>query len=185
VLWTLFSTVLLIPKVLTLRRRVQVWNSIRLGAGAIGVAAMAAGVIVKNHHGFILAGILLIVAALVIGPERHKISVDERARELGALVVLDGGQGYTPEGKKFEARLGVGTDRVWVLGTDLRVVREFLLSRLQTLQAVPAGSDWKLCLAGDQLAAEFLYEGVFAEHLARVAEATLRNRVHRELAVIP
>ena len=100
-------------------------------------------------------------------------------------MVLDGGQGHTPEGKTFEARLVLGTDRVWVLDSDLRVVREFLLARLRTLQAVPAGSDWKLRLAGDQMAAEFLYEGVFAEHLARVAEATLSSRVRRELTVIP
>jgi len=35
----------------------------RLAAGGIGLAAMASGVIVKNHHGLIFAGILLIVGS--------------------------------------------------------------------------------------------------------------------------
>jgi hypothetical protein len=32
--------------------------------------------------------------------------------------------------------------------------------------------------------AEFIYEGGFAEHLARVADATVRSRLRRELPVL-
>jgi hypothetical protein len=32
--------------------------------------------------------------------------------------------------------------------------------------------------------AEFIYEGTFAEHLARVAETTLRSRLYRELPIL-
>jgi hypothetical protein len=35
-----------------------------------------------------------------------------------------------------------------------------------------------------QATAEFLYEGNFAEHLARVADATVRSRLYRELPVM-
>jgi hypothetical protein len=48
----------------------------------------------------------------------------------------------------------------------------------------PSGADWNFRVHCDQTKAEFMYEGSFAEHLAGVAEATVRSRLNRELPVL-
>jgi hypothetical protein len=37
---------------------------------------------------------------------------------------------------------------------------------------------------GERTKTEFIYEGSFAQHLAGVAEATVRSRLNRELPVL-
>jgi hypothetical protein len=51
--------------------------------------------------------------------------------------------------------------------------------------AEASGSQWLLRVAWPDHIAEFSYRGIFAEHLARVAESTVRSVMRPSLPVIP
>jgi len=195
-LYLLFALVLLIPKTLALRHRRWRWNALRLLAGVVGALLLRAGVEGGAGRWAPLVGLLLLVLALLIRPAPTGPSLDAHKRRLGALVVVNGGL-YAPAGEKpLPVRLFVAPER-------MRVVDEFLRTRLEipfaevralhVLSASPpaapapttlAAEDWVLLVEWAGGAARFSYQGHFAEHLARVAETTLRHQLRRELPVM-
>lgn len=184
VLWLLFATILMIPQTLALRRHPRKWNAVRIGAALLGVAIVVAA-FAKDTWGWpAIFGSGLLLFALAIHPERPKPRVDERARKLGALIVVDGGRYRGTDGTQAEARLFVGPARLWVLGADLHLLNEFPFEQISEVRTETEQGCWKLCLGREGGVEEFLYRGPFAEHLARVAESTLRSRLRHELPVI-
>jgi len=183
VLWVIFGSILMIPKINRLRRHTRGWTFSRIVASLAGLVMIAVGAAEQHKFAIIASGVLLLLFALLLPPERPKLSVDERAKELGALIVVDGGV-YRDAQAPQRAKLFIGVDRLWVLNSGLVVLSEIPLQELREVVVEPAGSDWKLRLDCDRIAAEFLYRGNFAEHLARVADETLRSRLHRQLSVL-
>ena len=184
VLWLIFGLILVIPKVNRLRRHRRAWNFGRIVAGLAGAALIASGAPQPHKFEIFAIGALVLLFALLLPAERPKMSVDARARELGALIVVDGGACTDAAGAPHRVKLFIGSDRLWVLDSALDVLSEIPLQQLRALTLVPAGPDWKLRIDCGQSAPEFLYQGNFAEHLARVADETLRSRLHRELPVL-
>jgi hypothetical protein len=183
-LWLIFALVLLIPKVNRLRRRRKTWNSIRI-LSVIAGAAMLLLAISRGHVIILLlAGSLVLLFGLLVSAERPEISVDARAKELGALITVDGGRYIDAAGNRHRTKLFVGPDRLWALDSALHVVLEVPLTQVQTLFVEPSGADWSFRLEGQQTKAVFIYQGSFAQHLAGVAEATVRSRLNRELPVL-
>lgn len=201
-LWALFSMVLLIPKILALRRQPHIWNAARRTALLCGVGLILMAFLVPGHFlrtVAIAAGALLGTLALLISPEKSSGSsrspdlIDARARALGALVVVDGGRYLRSDGRLVEARLFVGSERLWVLDAALTTMIEIPIAQIIAASAAPVGhpgsnpqdDQWKLCVTWPLSAEEFLYAGPFAEHLARVAESTIGSQLRRELPVLP
>jgi hypothetical protein len=182
-LWAIFAMILMIPKVKRLRRRSRLWNFVRGIMVFAGVAMVAFGA-AKGHYVLALVAGAMILFAVVLGPQRPEFSVDARARELGALIAVDGGRYIDAAQNRHRAKLFIGTDRLWVLDGALQVLVEIPLPKIRTVSVEPAGTNWSVRLDGEEKIAEFIYEGSFAEHLARVADATLRSRLHRELPVL-
>lgn len=182
-LWAIFALVLMIPKVNRLRRRRRTWTFIRILVAITGTSILVFGFARGDAFVLIVAGALMLLFALVRA-ERPEISVDARAKELGALIAVDGGRYVDATGKQHRAKLFVGPDRLWVLDDALHMLVEILLPEIQTVVVQAAGPNWKLCLDGEKKRSEFIYEGSFAEHLATVAEATVRSRMNRELPVL-
>jgi hypothetical protein len=188
-LWLIFGMVLLIPKVNRLRRRIRAWNLVRMLTAIAGAVMLALGAVRGHAVTLLVAGALLLLLALVATPDRPQVSsalsIDARARELGAWIALDGGRYIDAGGSGHRAKLFIGADRLWALDATLQVLLEVPLQQIRTLFVEPAGRAWIFRLDGEQTRAEFIYEGSFAEHLAGVAEATVRGRLHRELPVLP
>ncbi len=185
-LFVLFATILLIPKFLGLRRRPLLWNGLRFLAAVIGAFLIAD----KTGSLFSLAtGLLLFVLALAVKPMKQEKSVDEQARELGALIALNGGQFCTTGEKPRPVRLFVASERLRVLDLAHRPLLDVAWSAISTVRAEAMANGWRLLVAWSESgqqprAAEFHYGGFFAEHLARTAETTLRNQLRRELPVV-
>ena len=200
-LWALFSMVLLIPKILALRRQARIWNAARRTALMCGVGLILTAFLVPDHFLkmiAIAAGALLATLALLISPEKPSGSsrspdlIDARARALGALVVVDGGRYLRSDDRLVEARLFVGSERLWVLDVALTTMIEIPIAQIIAARAEPAdpgsrpqNDKWKLRVTWACSAADFLYAGPFAEHLARVAESTIGSQLRRELPVLP
>lgn len=183
-LWAIFALVLMIPKVNRLRRRRRTWTLVRVlmlatGAALLGVAAARGHAVTP-----LAAGILLLLVALILGSERPEFSIDARARELGALIVVDGGCYSDMSGSVHRVKLFLAPDRLLVLDLKLQVLAEIPLQEIRTMAVEPVNEGWTFRVEQAQTAAVFIYQGTFGEHLARVAEATVRGQLYRELPVL-
>jgi hypothetical protein len=183
-LWAIFALVLMIPKLNRLRRRRRTWTLVRVLMSVTGTALL--GVAAARGHSAtpLAAGVLLLLVALILAPERPEFSIDARAKELGALIVVDGGRYSDMSGSVHRAKLFLAPDRLLVLDLKLQVLAEIPLQEIRTLAVEPVNDDWTFRVEQAQTAAMFIYKGTFGEHLARVAEATVRGQLYRELPVL-
>ena len=183
-LWVIFAVLLIIPRLNRLRRQRKAWNFVRILMALAG-AAMLALVVAHGHAlALVVAGALMLLFALLLTPERPEFSVDARAKELGALIVVDGGRYIGAAGRRHRAKLFIGPDRLWVLDASLQVLLEIPLQEVRAVLVEPTGIDRTFRVEWGQTTAEFIFDGSFAEHLARVADATVRSRLYRELPVV-
>jgi hypothetical protein len=183
-LWLIFALVLMIPKVNRLRRRRKTWNFVRILVAIAGLSILLFSFVRGPAFALIAAGALMLLFSLLVTAERPEISVDARAKELGALITVDGGHYIDAAGKRHRTKLFVGPDRLWALDSALHVLLEIPLTQVRTLVVEPSGANWSFRLDGQQMKAEFIYGGGFAQHLAGVAEATVRSRLKHELPVL-
>jgi hypothetical protein len=179
----IFALVLMIPKVNRLRRRKRSWNIIRVLMALAGAGML----VVSATHGsplrLVFAGGLLLFA-LLVPEQRPAFSIDARVRELGALIAVDGGWYIDAAERRYPAKLFVGPDQLWVLDAALHVLLEIALTQIRMLVVEPSSENWRLLVHCENVTVEFIYEGNFAQHLAGVADATIRSRLNRELPVL-
>ena len=194
----LFTAILIIPKTRALRRNIWEWSAVRLVVAGLGCLL---GWRYKHAHGGLVDlvfGIVLMAFGLVVRAKPQAKSVDAQAQELDALVVLNGGA-FIPHGADRPSRLVsifVNPDRLFVVDGREHTLEEIPVVRVRQLEARPVtapgepeaeAQTWDLEIsweANEMRTARFRYDGVFAEHLARVAENTLRNLLRRDLPVI-
>lgn len=188
----LFYLILLIPRVRRLRRRVRLWTGIRIAAGLAGIV-LGAAFLRGGSAGFLVGALALVLFALLIRSTPVKKSIEDRARDLGALVVLNGGRWISSTGEPAcAANIFAGTERLIVEDGAGRALVQIPLARIQRCRAQALepgeGSPWELEIIWDSPSpqtARFHYTGFFAEHLARVAETTIETLRRKELPVLP
>lgn len=196
-LFIFFGTMLMIPRIRRLRRRVWAWTCIRIVVALCGgwllwrFAAARAGVAT------LAGGLALLASALLIRAKPAVKSLDDLTRELSALIVLNGGTfRRSPDSAPIpQTQIFVHPEQIIVLGPREDRLLEIPLTKVRNLAAHPVTNGtrenlepWevKIDWAGDgPCAATFHYDGAFAEHLARVTESTLRSQWKRGLPVLP
>jgi hypothetical protein len=194
----LFAAILVIPKVRRLRRRIWEWSAVRILVASLGCLL---GWRYKHANGGVVdlvVGVALMAFGLLVRAKPEGKSVDAQARQLDALVVLNGGA-FIPAGNERPSRLVsifVNPDRLFVVDEHEHTLEEIPLVRVRELAARPVlaqgeseaeAQTWDLEItweSKDMRTARFRYDGVFAEHLARVAEATVRNVLRRDLPIL-
>jgi hypothetical protein len=181
----LFAIVLLVPRVLDLRRNEQSWLAFRVILGLVGAALVVLPLGLWNIYFLALGGLAIFLTAILLPPAKPSTTVDEKARELGAFIVVNGGS-YQPGNEPASAvQLFVGPERIWALDSHLRPLLVLPTSEIIAASAEHPKSFWVLRIQWSDRAAEFSYRGVFAEHLARVAQTTLQSVIRPALPVIP
>jgi len=120
-LWLIFALVLMIPKVNRLRRRRRTWNFLRILVAIAGISILVFGFVRGPAFALIAAGALILLFGLLVSAERPEISVDARAKELGALITVDGGRYIDPPHLQKGRHLDRLLDRVGVHREDLAV----------------------------------------------------------------
>jgi len=194
----LFAAILVIPKVRALRRKIWEWSAVRIAVALLGCLL---GWRYKHANGGVadlVVGVALMAFGLLVRAKPEPKSVDAQARELDALVVLNGGA-FIPAGSERPSCLVsifVNPDRLFVVDEREHSVEEIPLIRVRELTSRPALAEgeseaeaqtWDLEItweSKDMRTVRFRYDGVFAEHLARVAETTIRNLLRKELPII-
>jgi hypothetical protein len=180
-----FVLVLLVPKLLQLRRNEHSWTFFRILLGLSGASLIILPIGLGNSYVLSLVGMAMFIAAILLPPAKTEISVDEKARALGALVVVNGGQ-YQPDNSGAAAvQLFVGSESISVLDDRFQSLLVVPANEIISVRAEGSGGTWLLKLVWADHAAEFSYRGIFAEHLALVAESTIQSVMRPALPVIP
>ena len=180
-----FVLILLIPKLLHLRRNARSWLFFRILLALAGASLILLPVGLGNSYVLSLVGLAMFTASILLPSAKPEIGADDKARELGALVVVNGGKFKLGEASSFAAQLFVGADYVRVLNSQLQCVLEIPVSEITAARAEESHGRWFLRVNWTCKTAIFAYRGVFAEHLARVAETTLQSVMRPSLRVIP
>jgi hypothetical protein len=89
------------------------------------------------------------------------------------------------EDEASAVQLFVCPDRIWALDSQLRPLLVIPIAQISSAIASESAVDWILRIRWAENTADFHYRGIFAEHLARVAESTLRSMIQPVLPVIP
>ncbi|HEV2423237.1 MAG TPA: hypothetical protein VGZ29_00265 [Terriglobia bacterium] len=196
-LGALFSAILLIPRLRRLRRRPRAWLAFRAGAGLAGAVLIWRFARADAGSGSLAAGVALIALAALVRSRPQKKTADEVARELGALVAVNGGEfaAAAGNGSRRPVYIFVHPERLLVLTPAFRRLVEIPLAGLRQVSTGPAGANgrrrdeaWELRIDWEsegRQAAVFHYQGTFAEHLARVAGQTITTVWKKSLPVLP
>lgn len=181
----LFALVLLVPKLARLRHDKRCWMAFRLLLAATGALLVIQPHRLLNPWLPGLIGLAMFLMAILLPPAIPMTSVNDKARELGALVVVKGGE-FQPDGRsRMTVLLFVGVDRICVLDQHLQPLRTIPLADVLSVAVTQTDDHWVLRISSSDHSTEFFYGGVFAEHLARMAESTVRSVVPFSLPVIP
>ncbi len=180
----LFALVLLIPKTLHVRRNPRSWMLVRISWGVAGAALVVLPLGFGTSFVPAILGLAMFVSAILLPPAKPDAGTGEKARELGALVVVNGGRFKLGEAS-FAAQLFVGDEHISVCDSRLESFLEIPVSEITSAQAEESHGRWFLRINWANKTAAFAYRGVFAEHLARVAETTIRSVMRPALPVLP
>ncbi len=181
----LFALVLLIPKILHARRNAHSWMLFRIFLGVAGAAMVILPLGAWSSYAPAIAGLVLFVSAILLPPAKPVTNVDDKVRELGALVVVNGGRFKLGDAASFAAQLFVGAEDISVRDSRLQSFLEIPVSEITSAQVKESHGRWFLRINWRDKIAGFAYDGVFAEHLARVAETTIQSVMRPALPVLP
>ncbi len=156
----LFALVLLIPKILHIRRNPRSWMLFRIFLGVAG-------------------------AALVVLPVGLGTSFVPAIVGLAMFVVVNGGRFQLANARSAAVQLFVGAESVSVLDRHFQQLLEIPVSEITAACAEESEESWRLRMAWANQSVDFSYGGIFAEHLARVAETTIRSVMRPALPVLP
>jgi hypothetical protein len=181
----MFAAVLLIPKLLHVRRNAQSWMAFRVFLGFAGAALVILPLSLWNSWLAAIAGLGMFMAAILLPPAKTLNIPDEKARELGALVIVNGGNYQPGNAAPAHVQLFVGAERIWALDSNFQPLLVIPAAEIISANALQKKDRWILQVRWSDNAAEFSYQGVFAEHFARVAQSTLGSVMHSPLPILP
>jgi hypothetical protein len=186
----LFALVLLLPKLLNLRRDRRSWFAFRVLLAIAGASLVVLPLSLWNSWHAAIAGLAMFLAAILLPGAKPDTTLADTAARLGALVIVNGGDYQLENGQLEDAppspvQLFVCSERIWALDSHLRPVLLIPISQISSATAAESAGDWIVRIRWADRTADFHYHGIFAEHLARVAESTLRSVIHPPLPVLP
>jgi hypothetical protein len=182
---SLFALVLLLPKLLNLRRDRRTWFAFRILLAFAGASLVILPLSLWNSWTAGIAGLALFLAAILLPGAKPDTTLSDTASQLGALVVVNGGEYQPGNAQLAPVQLFVGAERVWALDSQMHPLLVVPTAQITSATAAESADDWILRLRWAEHTADLHYRGIFAEHLARVAESTLRSVMHQPLPVLP
>jgi len=191
----LFSVILLIPRLRRLRRHPKAWLVLRIVVATAGVALIWRFARLGGGPASLAVGLALLIVGVVVRARPEKKTVDDVARELDALVVVNGGDFSGDGNQHSDVSIAVGTERLVVLTRAHQRLAEIPLGATRQISTGLAGANghrssavWELRIDWESEGCEtarFRFQGTFAEHLARVAGQTIISVWKKSLPVIP
>ena len=168
-----------------LRRNPRSWMFFRVFLGIVGAALVLLPLGLGSSFFPAIVGLAMFISAILLPPARPDVIAGDKARELGALVVVNGGRFKLGDAPSFAAQLFVGDKLVSVRDAQLESFLEIPVPEITSVQAGESHGHWFLRVNWANRTAVFAYRGAFGEHLARVAETTIRSVMRPALPVLP
>ena len=106
----------------------------------------------------------MFVSAILLPPAKPVTNADDKARELGALVVVNGGRFKLGDAASFAAQLFVGAEQISVRDSRRQSFLEIPVGEITSALTKEFHGRWFLCVNWGDKTAAFAYDGVFAEH---------------------
>jgi hypothetical protein len=184
-LGALFALVLLLPKLLNLRRDRRSWLAFRILLAIAGASLVVLPLSLWNSWHAAIAGLAMFLAAILLPEAKPDTTLADTVARLGALVVVNGGSYQLEDAPPSEVQLFVCPERIWALDSDQHPLLVVPTAQIASAIASESAGDWIVRIRWAEHTADFHYRGIFAEHLARVAESTLRSVIHTPLPVLP
>jgi hypothetical protein len=163
------------PKFLKLYRNEQSWTLFRIALGCFGAALVVLPL--SLWHGYFTAvfGLCIFVLSILLPPAELESPTDRKARELGAKTVVSGGEYCSANGPATMVHFFISPTHIWALDKHQEPAVAMTTSEITGLDVVPRKDDWVLIIQCGELKTEFLYNGIFAERFARLAEESVRH----------
>ena len=181
----LFAVVLLVPKLLRIRRDARSWTAFRILLAIAGAALVVLPLAFWNSWLAGIAGLAMFLTAALLPSAKPDAQIDEKAKELGVLVVVNGGKYNPGTGPASSVQLFVGANNIWALNSHFHPLLIIPTSRISSVRAEETSAGWVVQVRWMDRIGEFFYSGIFAEHLARVAESTVRSVMPSALPILP
>jgi hypothetical protein len=160
-----------------IRRSKSSWLAFRVALGMFGAGL----VVLPLGYGrawtlaLPITGLALFVAAILLPPALDRMSDKEKARALGAIIVVDGGDYRRGNMLGFPAKMYVGRDRVRVLDPNHQELLTIPSEEIVSANAEECDGKWSLRICWGREEALFAYDGAFAEHRAIAAQGAVRG----------
>jgi hypothetical protein len=180
-----FALILLVPKILRLRKNKASWLVLRILIGFTGAALVIVPLSIGNSWLPAIAGLVLFLAAILLPGAKAGPSVEEKAKELGALIVLNAGEYHPGNAPAVRAKLFIRPENIWVLDSTFKPLLIIPIAAISSANAAESQGQWILRVRWSAYTADFGYRGVFAGHLAGIAESTIRSVMHPALPILP
>jgi len=181
----LFALVLLLPKLLNLRRDRRSWLAFRILLAIAGASLVVLPLSLWNSWHAAIAGLAMFLAAILLPEAKPDTTLADTVARLGALVVVNGGSYHLEDAPSSAVQLFVCSERIWARDSRQHPLLVLPIAEISSAIAAEATGDWIVRIRWAEHTADFHYRGIFAEHLARVAESTLRSVIHTPLPVLP
>lgn len=179
-----FALVSLVPKLLRIRQSPSSWFVFRGVLGISGVALVLLPLTLSTNWFAAPTGLCMFLASILLGPAKPTATPAEKARELGAMIIVNGGTYQPSDSAPAAVQLYVSPEQISVLDAHYQPLLVVPLNELASAVAVPEFGRWILQLHWSNQISEFSYQGVFAEHLARVAESTIASAIPSPLPAL-
>ena len=170
----LFALAQLMHNLLHLRRNPRSWLVFRAALGFTGAALVVLPLSLWNSWIAAIVGLAMFTAAILLPPAKTGTSADRTARELGALVIVTGGEYQPGNAPAAAVQIFVGAENIWALDSRFQPLLVIPTSQISSVRAEESAGLWNLQIRWLDHTAEFSYRGIFAELLARRAETSLR-----------
>jgi hypothetical protein len=179
----LFAMAMLIPKIIHLRRSQRSWFAFRIALAVVGASFVLLPLALWNSYLISVLGLAMFTCSILLPSARPDTTIEEKARELGALTVVNGGQYQPGNALPAAVQLFASVDNIWALDEHYHPLLVVPVRELTSAHAeCTTKGNWFLRIAWADHAAEFSYRGIFAGHRAHIAERALQS-VMRPLLV--
>src|SRR5262252_2233509 len=169
----LFLALRRFPKLLQLHRNEHSWTIFRFALACFGAALVVLPLSLWNGWIMAIFGLLLFVIAILLPPAELESSTDRKARELGAQMVISGGEYQPGNAAAASARLFISPEHIWALDSGFHPLVVIPVAEISRLRIEPDANGWRLQVRWANHKAEFSYQGIFAERFARLAEESI------------
>jgi len=163
------------PKILKLYRNEKSWTLLRVALGIFGAALVILPIGLWHGYYTAIFGLVFFVLSILLPPAELESATDRKARELGAQTVVGGGEYYTGSVDRAPVQFFISPSHTWALDKNYEPQVVITTGEIGSVDVLPAGEHWMLVVRWGEHKAEFLYQGIFAERFARLAEESLRE----------